>query len=76
MTKDRLWQAYVDKYPQFEDPNAVIKITSTNLRKMFDQTWRIAKASAFDLDYPESADPSTFTDLETVQYLKNMFGFK
>jgi len=39
MKKDALWQAYLDRNPQWKDEKANAGITVKGLRKLFDQTY-------------------------------------
>lgn len=78
MTREKLWEAYVKKNPKFGDPNAVVSLTSRGLKKLFDQTWDYAEASAYP-EYEERSSegaPLPEDNLQTVQYLKEMFGFR
>jgi hypothetical protein len=39
MTKEELWNAFLDRYPQFKDDESIVKQTSRGLRRMIDQAW-------------------------------------
>ena len=47
MTKEELWNTYVAKNPSFEGDGNVT-MSAKGLRKMFDQTWAIAKEAEAD----------------------------
>jgi hypothetical protein len=78
MTRERLWEAYVKKNPKFGDPDAVVSLTSRGLKKLFDQTWDYAEASAYPgyEEEPHGRAPITADSLEKLQCLKEMFGFR
>lgn len=79
MKKQKLWDIYVKKNPRFNEPDAVISLTARGLKKMFDQTWDIAEASAYqdyDDDDLDTQRQPKYDDLQAVNYLKEMFGFR
>lgn len=39
MTKDELWNAFLKRYPQFQDEEAIVKQTSRGLRRFMEQAW-------------------------------------
>jgi len=39
MTKNELWETYVDLYPQFQDEENIVKLRSRGLRRLMDQAW-------------------------------------
>jgi len=39
MTKQALWEAFIERYPQFKDGDSVVKLKSRGLRRMIDQAW-------------------------------------
>jgi hypothetical protein len=79
MKKQQLWDIYVKKNPRFDEPDAVITLTARGLKKMFDQTWDFAEASAYE-DYDDddlgSRQAPRTENLQAVNYLKEMFGIR
>lgn len=59
MNKEQLWKLYCDKNPQFADPDKSIRMKSSMVRKLFDQTWDMACRSS---DY-NSAQSSDFNSI-------------
>jgi len=47
MTKDELWNLYVDRNPAFEG-EANVTMTTAGIRKLFDQTWDISFKSGLE----------------------------
>jgi hypothetical protein len=39
VNKDDLWKFYVAKNPKFEPPEKTVTLTTTGLKKLFDQTY-------------------------------------
>lgn len=47
MTKEQLWKIYSSRNPQFASDGSV-KMSAAGLRKLFDQTWEIARIEGFE----------------------------
>ncbi len=45
MTKEQLWQKYVEKNPCFGEPDSRFTITGKGIKSLFDQTWDKATES-------------------------------
>jgi hypothetical protein len=39
MTKDELWQIFIEAYPTAADPEFVVKLRARGLRRLLDQAW-------------------------------------
>ncbi len=39
MTKDELWKALLERYPDFKDEEHIVKQRSRGLRRLMDQAW-------------------------------------
>lgn len=39
MTKEELWSAFLQRYPQFQDEESIVKQTARGLRRIIDQAW-------------------------------------
>lgn len=52
MTKEQLWDIYCSKNPSFNSPDNRISMTARGLKKMFEQTWKIAQeGNKNDVDF-------------------------
>ncbi len=52
MTKQDLWNQYAKKNPSF-NANGNVTLSARGLRKMFDQTWKIAFESGFNQEFED-----------------------
>lgn len=72
MTKEKLWQIYVERNPSFGG-NGSVTLSAKGLRKMFDTTWDIAYFDGEEeIDRDINYNPST----GSVSDLMKIFGMK
>jgi hypothetical protein len=55
MKKEDLWNQYAKKNPSFNG-NGNVTLSARGLRKMFDQTWKIAFESGFNQEFEDDGD--------------------
>lgn len=55
MTKQDLWNQYAKKNPSFNG-NGNVTLSARGLRKMFDQTWKIAFEAGFNQEFEDDED--------------------
>ncbi len=55
MTKQDLWNQYAKKNPSF-NANGNVTLSARGLRKMFDQTWKIAFESGFNQEFEDEEE--------------------
>ena len=69
MTKERLWQIYLQKNPSFR--GETIRFTAAGLRRFFDKTWDTAYFDGED-ELPESK-PANSSRSASINDLLNAF---
>ena len=72
MTKERLWQIYLEKNPSFR--GETIRFTAAGLRRFFDKTWDTAYFDGED-ELPEPG-PVNSPRSASINDLLNAFGMK
>jgi hypothetical protein len=59
MKKEDLWNQYAKKNPSFNG-NKNVTLSARGLRKMFDQTWKIAFESGFNQEFEDDEDDEEY----------------
>jgi hypothetical protein len=72
MTSTELWEAYTARNPSFGGDGEV-RVSSSSLRKLFDQTWSIAYDSGYRSGLREAAARAKPT-VEPPEFFRDIFG--
>lgn len=72
MTKQDLWDQYAKKNPSFNG-NGNVTLSARGLRKMFDQTWKIAFESGFNQEFEDDGEEEYPQEIKGNPCAENIF---
>lgn len=74
MNKQEIWRQLVDRYPTWNDPTTVVKLTARGLKALIDQAYD--EGLATELPKPPPMPDYTYSRQEEIMAkFKTMFGF-
>lgn len=73
MTKEQLWAIYSDKNHSFTY-DGTVTMSSSGLRKMFDQTWDIAYNEALNKSTSDTSANGRYKDKQVADFMRMIYG--
>jgi hypothetical protein len=77
MTRDELWKLYCDRNPSFSNDGGNVTLGVRGLKKLFEQTWEVARKSGFEHGMAARETADQFRDGErnpVGDFLRDLFG--